>query len=230
MKARTALVTIACALVALCAGLWLGGHPEKLPGSVRDAFVDDSERAVRAELIDMVEKNFYKPVDESKLQDASLRAIVDSLKDRYSHYLSPKEAKAFQESVAGRFDGVGMSVEQDKRGLRVLNVFEGSPGARVGDREGRPDRRGQRRVDRRREQRARDRPHQGTGRHVRAAGGAHAQDRRHPHPQGHPPPDRGPGREGPDRRARRHEGRRSQPDELLRGRPRRCSSARSSRC
>ena len=132
MKARTALVTIACALVALCAGLWLGGHPEKLPGSVRDAFVDDSERAVRAELIDMVEKNFYKPVDESKLQDASLRAIVDSLKDRYSHYLSPKEAKAFQESVAGRFDGVGMSVEQDKRGLRVLNVFEGSPAVESG--------------------------------------------------------------------------------------------------
>jgi carboxyl-terminal processing protease len=132
MRSRTAPVAIVCALVALCAGLWLGGHPQKLPDTVRDLFVDDSDRAVRAELIDMIEKNFYKRVSEKSLQDASLKAIVRSLNDRYSHYLSPKEARAFQESVSGKFDGVGMSVEQDKRGLKVLNVFEESPAREAG--------------------------------------------------------------------------------------------------
>jgi carboxyl-terminal processing protease len=137
MRAPTAFVAaFACALVALCAGLWFGGHPENLPDPVRDVFVDDPDRAVRAELIDMVEKNFYKPVDEKKLQDASLRAIVESLNDRYSHYLPPKEARALKESVSGRFDGVGMSVEQDKRGLRVLNVFDGAPAREAGIRKG----------------------------------------------------------------------------------------------
>jgi carboxyl-terminal processing protease len=136
MRSRAAPVAIACALIALCAGLWLGGHPQSLPGKVRDVFVDDSDRAVRAELIDMIRKNFYKPVSERRLQDASLKAIVASLKDRYSHYLSPREALAFQESVSGRFDGVGMSVEQDKRGLKVLNVFERSPAREAGIRKG----------------------------------------------------------------------------------------------
>ncbi|MBN1527753.1 MAG: S41 family peptidase [Thermoleophilaceae bacterium] len=126
------LVLLAAALVAiLAAGIWLGGHPEHLPGPVRDALVDD-DRALRAEVIDTIEDNFYRPVDEGKLEDASLKGVVDSLDDRFSHYLTPKEAGQFQDSVRGEFEGVGMSVEEDERGLRVLRVFDGSPAKRAG--------------------------------------------------------------------------------------------------
>jgi carboxyl-terminal processing protease len=123
---RNGGIAALCALVALVAGLWLGGHPESLPGPVRDAFVQE-DRAMRAEIIDSIEDNFYKPVDEKKLDDASLKGIVESLDDPYSHYLTPKETKQFDESVSGQFEGVGMNVEQDKRGLKVLRVFDGSP-------------------------------------------------------------------------------------------------------
>jgi carboxyl-terminal processing protease len=114
------------ALVALVVGLWLGGHPADLPGPVRDAFVQE-DRALRAEIIDSIEGNFYKPVNEEKLDDASLKGIVESLDDPYSHYLTPKEARQFDEEVSGHFEGVGMNVEQDRRGLKVLRVFDGSP-------------------------------------------------------------------------------------------------------
>jgi carboxyl-terminal processing protease len=114
------------ALVALVAGLWLGGHPRDLPGPIRDAFVQE-DRALRAELVDSIEDNFYKPVNDRKLDDASLKGIVESLDDPYSHYLTPKEARQFTEDVSGHFEGVGMNVEQDKRGLKVLRVFDGSP-------------------------------------------------------------------------------------------------------
>ena len=135
MTFRGIATAVLCALIALAAGLWLGGHPGSLPGPVRDTFVED-DRAVRAELIESIEDNFYKPVDEDELRDASLKAVVRSLGDRYSHYLTPREAKRFEESVEGKFDGVGMSVEQDRRGLRVLNVFERSPAREVGIRKG----------------------------------------------------------------------------------------------
>jgi carboxyl-terminal processing protease len=123
------------ALVALVAGLWLGGHPKDLPGPVRDAFVQE-DRALRAELVDSIEENFYKPVDEKKLDDASLKGIVESLDDPYSHYLTPKEARQFDEDVSGHFEGVGMNVEQDERGLKVLRVFDGSPAQSEGIRRG----------------------------------------------------------------------------------------------
>jgi carboxyl-terminal processing protease len=61
---------------------------------------------------------------------------VESLDDPYSHYLTPTEAKQFDESVSGQFEGVGMNVEQDKRGLKVLRVFDGSPAERARIRRG----------------------------------------------------------------------------------------------
>jgi carboxyl-terminal processing protease len=128
---RNGGIAALCALVALVAGLWLGGHPESLPGPIRDTFVQE-DRAVRAEVINSIEDNFYKPVDEKKLDDASLKGIVESLDDPYSHYLTPKEAKALNDSVSGHFEGVGMNVEQNKRGLKVLRVFDGAPAARAG--------------------------------------------------------------------------------------------------
>jgi carboxyl-terminal processing protease len=128
---RTGAIALACALLALVLGIFLGGHPESLPGPVRDAFVSE-DRALRAEIVETIEDNFYKPVDESKLDDASLKGIVQSLDDPYSHYLTPREADAFEESLSGEFEGVGMSVEKDSRGLRVLNVFDDSPAKRAG--------------------------------------------------------------------------------------------------
>jgi carboxyl-terminal processing protease len=65
-SARTASIALSCALAALLAGLWLGGHPDSLPGVARDAFVDD-DRALRAEVIEAIEDNFYRPVDRDEL-------------------------------------------------------------------------------------------------------------------------------------------------------------------
>jgi carboxyl-terminal processing protease len=120
------VVALVSAVIALVAGLWLGGHPAELPGPIRDAFVQE-DRALRAEIIDTIEENYYKPVKESRLDDASLKGIVESLDDPYSSYLTAKEARQFDEDVSGHFEGVGMNVEQDKRGLKVLRVFDGSP-------------------------------------------------------------------------------------------------------
>jgi carboxyl-terminal processing protease len=132
---RHLTITLACALLALAAGLFLGGHPDSLPGFLRNAFVEN-DRAVQAELIDTIEDNFYKPVSEKKLKESSLKGVVGALHDRFSHYLTPAEAKQFNESVSGQFEGIGMTVEQDKRGLQVLNVFDGSPAKGAGIRKG----------------------------------------------------------------------------------------------
>jgi carboxyl-terminal processing protease len=128
---RTAVPVVVAAVLALAAGIYLGGHPSTLPGPVRDSLVEE-DRALRSEIVETIKDNFYKPVSESKLDDGSLNGIVDSLDDPYSHYLTPKQADAFQESVSGQFEGVGMSVEKDSRGLRVLNVFNGSPASEAG--------------------------------------------------------------------------------------------------
>jgi carboxyl-terminal processing protease len=134
---RTALVALGAALVALVLGVWWGGHPEALPGFARDIFVSEEE-ATRAELIEDVRDNFYKPVSEAKLEQASYKGIVDSLDDRFSEYYTPAEARQVTQALSGQFEGVGMSVDSrdTKKGLRVARVFPDSPAREAGIRPG----------------------------------------------------------------------------------------------
>ena len=125
------LLTIAAIVGALCVGLFLGGNPKYLPEEVRDVFVED-ERAVRTEIIEAIEDGFYKKVDEDALNQASYKGMIRELNDRFSHYLTPAEADLFSQSVSGRFEGVGMTVQEHPRGLLVASVFDGSPAEKSG--------------------------------------------------------------------------------------------------
>jgi carboxyl-terminal processing protease len=120
----------------LVAGVWLGGHPENLPGFARDALVGDSDGRLYEEAVDAIAENYYREVDRDKLLDDGLSAAVKSLDDRFSAYFDPKAYTAFQEATHGEFEGVGLSVAEVKRGLRVLRVFDGSPARRAGIRTG----------------------------------------------------------------------------------------------
>jgi carboxyl-terminal processing protease len=123
-----------CVILAFAAGLLFGGHPGSLPGPVRDAFdLESDEDRTRAELIESIEDSFYKPVDGQTLRDAEYDGIVRSLKDRFSHYFTPEETKEFNRAVNDpQFEGIGVSVAEDDRGLRIVQVYDGSPAAEAG--------------------------------------------------------------------------------------------------
>jgi carboxyl-terminal processing protease len=116
----------------LAAGIWLGGHPDTLPDPVRDTLVADTEGRVFEEALDTIERDYYREVDRKDLLDQSLERAVGSLDDRFSHYFAPRDYTDFQAATEGRFEGVGMTVEEVERGLRVLTVYDGSPADRGG--------------------------------------------------------------------------------------------------
>jgi carboxyl-terminal processing protease len=123
-------------VVALVGGIYLGGHPSALPGPVRDTLVGDSEAQVYDEALDKISGDYYRKVKRKHLLDASLAGAVDSLGDRFSHYIDPSEYQQFEESTNGEFEGVGLNVQEDPKGLRVVNAFEGGPAAKAGLRKG----------------------------------------------------------------------------------------------
>ena len=132
MRLRSILILAVLVPVLLVAGVWLGGHPDSLPGPVRDALVEDGDAQVYQEALGIIERDYYRSVDENALLNTSLGAAVKSLDDRFSAYFTPKDYASFQEVTQGEFEGVGMTVEQARRGLRVMSVYEGSPAARGG--------------------------------------------------------------------------------------------------
>jgi len=136
MRIRSILILAVVVPVLLLAGIWLGGHPGALPGPVRDVLVDDGDAQVYQEALEIIERDYYRSVDERDLLNTSLGAAVKSLDDRFSAYFSPKDYSAFQEVTQGEFEGVGMTVEEAKRGLRVMTVYDGSPADQGGLRPG----------------------------------------------------------------------------------------------
>src|SRR3954471_12475979 len=130
-------ILVALIPIALVLGIFLGGHPGTLPGFARDALVDDSDGRLYEEAVDTIQRDYYRKIDRDQLLTTSLSAAVESLQDQFSHYFSPKEYADFQLDTEGQFEGVGMSVSETKEGLRVEEVYDGSPakegGLKVGD-------------------------------------------------------------------------------------------------
>ena len=124
-------------LTVLAAGLWLGGHPAKMPPPLRDVFVDDSA-GLTAEASELIEDNYYREVAQGNLIDSSLQGMVRGLRrrygDRFSDYFSAEMLKHFNEEIEGHFSGIGLTVSEAKRGLRVESVFKDSPASGRGSR------------------------------------------------------------------------------------------------
>lgn len=135
MKGGWIAALAAALIVVLCAGIWLGGHPGKLPEFVRDHFVDDSA-GLNLEATELIEDNYYRSVGSKELSNSSLQGMVRELrlrhKDRFSDYFSPQALARFNDDIAGRFSGVGLTVSQVKRGLRINTVFPNSPAKEAG--------------------------------------------------------------------------------------------------
>jgi carboxyl-terminal processing protease len=89
---------------------------------------------------EVIRDDYYKPVESSVLDNASLDGIIRKLRrrydDRFSHYLNPHELKLFESAASGRFSGVGLTVTGVKRGLRVASVLPDTPARRAGIEEG----------------------------------------------------------------------------------------------
>ena len=123
--------------IALVLGIFLGGHPDTLPSFARNALVNDNDGRLYEDAIDTIQRDYYRKVDRKQLLNTSLTAAVASLQDQFSHYFSPKDYASFQLDTEGQFEGVGMSVREVKEGLRVEEVYDGSPakasGLKVGD-------------------------------------------------------------------------------------------------
>ncbi|MGH2924859.1 MAG: S41 family peptidase [Solirubrobacterales bacterium] len=89
---------------------------------------------------DVIQQNYFKPVGTSLLDNASVDGMVRTLRrrfdDHFSHYFNPQQLRQFEEANSGQFSGVGMTVTEVKRGLRVATVLPRTPAQRAGIRPG----------------------------------------------------------------------------------------------
>ncbi|MDQ3572675.1 MAG: S41 family peptidase [Actinomycetota bacterium] len=103
----------------------------------RDGIADQSlgEQAREA-----IEENYFEEVSDEELDESSIRGMIAALRkehrDRFSHYFTPEQLRTFNTATEGNFSGVGLTVSEVKRGLRVAEVLTDSPAEEAGMKRG----------------------------------------------------------------------------------------------
>jgi carboxyl-terminal processing protease len=126
------LVRIALVVIVLLIGIWLGGHPSWLPSPLRSAFVDDQSTPLVNQVLNLLQRDYYRPLNRGQLVNKGLSGMVASLDDPYSHYYDPSDYQGFLNESNPHLSGIGVYVDPETRGLRIVEVFPGSPAARAG--------------------------------------------------------------------------------------------------
>jgi carboxyl-terminal processing protease len=113
-----AAVALAASAIVVAVGGGIGGSDET------------------SQAIDVIQKDYFRPVGSQLLDNASVDGMVRTLRKRYddhfSHYFNPHELRQFEQSSSGHFSGVGLTVTEVNRGLRVATVIPHTPAQDAG--------------------------------------------------------------------------------------------------
>ncbi|MGI9019415.1 MAG: S41 family peptidase [Solirubrobacterales bacterium] len=121
-------------LRGLAVGLVVGGVLALAVGGLTSLL--DEEPTLPDEAREIIEDKYFRDVDAATLEGSSVRGMVDELRKRYddefSHYFGPKQLQELNAATSGEFSGVGLTVTEVKRGLRVASVLENTPAQDAG--------------------------------------------------------------------------------------------------
>ena len=86
------------------------------------------------EIKNVMDERFIDPVDRAAMADSAAAAMVTSLGDRWSYFMTEDEFRAYQLSTANDYADIGMSLVKDDagNGFQVISVYPGSPAAIAG--------------------------------------------------------------------------------------------------
>ena len=124
----THLIIVCLVVAALTAGvtyvLTIGGIGSK-------QYFDNAKAYVEIEKI--INENYIGSVDDDTLFNAAAAAMVRSIDDKWSYYMSPEEYAAYKLTSSNEYAGIGISVKQNDSGdFEIFSVDSGTPAEAAG--------------------------------------------------------------------------------------------------
>ena len=122
------LIIVCLVTAALAAGLT---YVLTIGGIGTKQYFDDAKAYVEIQKI--INENYIGSVDDDALFDAAASAMVRSINDKWSYYMSPEEYAAYKLSSANEYAGIGISVKQNDSGeFEIFAVGSGTPAEAAG--------------------------------------------------------------------------------------------------
>ncbi len=73
-------------------------------------------------------EEYYENIDKEEMLESAIKGMTDYLGDSYTTYLSEEETKQLEETLIGKYKGIGISFSN----RTVASVFKNSPAERAG--------------------------------------------------------------------------------------------------
>ena len=84
-------------------------------------------------LEDLIDLYYLNGPDQTKMKEGMYAGLVDGLEDPYSRYYTAEEYSALNEETQGRYEGIGVVMQQNEDGLvTFVRCYEGAPGEQAG--------------------------------------------------------------------------------------------------
>lgn len=84
------------------------------------------------EIYGIINDEYVDKVSKDKLVEGAINGMLDSLGDDYTRHFKPKDFQHINEVTEGRFEGVGMTLEEVDGILSIISVIENAPAAVAG--------------------------------------------------------------------------------------------------
>ena len=102
----------------------------------KNYFVLSKELAKFVDAYDAIVNNYYKEVDKDKLVESAINGMVSSVGDEYTSYSDKDVTDNFNETVNGKYMGIGALIMKSVNDLVIYKIFEDSPSYRAGLKDG----------------------------------------------------------------------------------------------
>ena len=85
------------------------------------------------EVTDILDKEYYKDIDDDKLIEGAISGLVASIGDKHTSYFTKKEAKDFKESLSDSYYGIGAVIYKSvDNEITIRRIFDDSPAKKAG--------------------------------------------------------------------------------------------------
>jgi carboxyl-terminal processing protease len=92
--------------------------------------------SLRTQVLADLESYYYTALPRAAYRSRSVAGVVRALHDPYTRYLPPSAYRQLRSAESGTYSGVGLALEQERRGLLVTASIPGLPGRAAGIRPG----------------------------------------------------------------------------------------------
>ncbi|MDK2948995.1 MAG: carboxyl-terminal processing protease [Patescibacteria group bacterium] len=137
MKISSKIVCLVFVLISFVSGFYY--HEYLFQERYKRAYSDENiDLSILKKTLDQIYLNYVDPskINLEKMTYGAAAGMVDALGDPYTEFFDPEGATSIQESISGKFEGIGLQIGIRDKQLTAISPIKGTPADRSGIRPG----------------------------------------------------------------------------------------------